>query len=71
LAKGQNFGSIVNRLEAVEPAVLADLTQRLVSGENVVPKTEAEKTCFDILKDLDHVGGHVQGAMTSKKIHQE
>ncbi|KAF8184289.1 hypothetical protein K438DRAFT_1522283, partial [Mycena galopus ATCC 62051] len=51
----------------VEPGVLADLSPRLEAGDHVVPQTEAEKTCFDILKDLDHVGGHVQGSMTSKK----
>jgi hypothetical protein len=39
----------------------------LEAGDHVVPENEAEKTCFDLLKDLDHVGGHVQGSMTSKK----
>ncbi|KAF8144707.1 hypothetical protein K438DRAFT_1631404, partial [Mycena galopus ATCC 62051] len=67
LAKRKNFGDIVKRLAAVEPGVLADLAQRLEAGDHVVPQSEAEKTCFDILKDLDHVGGHVQGSMTSKK----
>jgi hypothetical protein len=57
----------VKRLGSVEPAVLADLAQRLEAGDHVVPQTDAEKTCFDILKDLDHVGGHVQGSMTPKK----
>ncbi|KAJ7476501.1 hypothetical protein FB451DRAFT_1033290, partial [Mycena latifolia] len=41
-------------LLAKHPAVLTDLARRLSAGENVVPKTEAERTCFDVLKDLDH-----------------
>ncbi|KAJ6449108.1 hypothetical protein C8R45DRAFT_1057318 [Mycena sanguinolenta] len=67
LAKRKNFGNIVKRLDSIDPAVLSDLSQRLETGEHVVPQNEAVKTCFDILKDLDHVGGHVQGSMTSKK----
>ncbi|KAJ7788979.1 hypothetical protein B0H14DRAFT_2397881, partial [Mycena olivaceomarginata] len=67
LAKRKNFGNIVEQLRVIEPAVLTDLAQRMEAGDHVVPENEAEKTCFDLLKDLDHVGGHVQGSMTSKK----
>lgn len=33
----------------------------------VKAETEAEKECFKVLNDLDHVNHHVQGSITSKK----
>ena len=30
-------------------------------------ETDEEKLCFQLIKDLDHVGGHVKGSATSKK----
>ena len=35
--------------------------------KQVKPETKEEKECFQIIKDLDHVGGQVQGSLTSKK----
>ncbi|KAJ6490538.1 hypothetical protein DFH09DRAFT_947739, partial [Mycena vulgaris] len=58
----KNFGDVVKWLGKIEPGVLTDLAQRLSAGENVIPKTDAEKTCFNVLKDLNHVGGHVKGS---------
>src|ERR1700719_1107780 len=29
--------------------------------------TDEEKLCFQLIKDLDHAGGHVKGSLTSKK----
>lgn len=39
----------------------------MTDGEHVRPETEEEKACFAVLADLDHVGGHVKGSLTSKK----
>jgi hypothetical protein len=33
-----------------------------------LPATSEEKNCFQLLHDLDHVGGFVKGSITSKKI---
>jgi hypothetical protein len=73
----------VKRLGSVEPGVLADLAQRLEAGAHVVPQTEAEKACFDILKDLDQekyilkhrigfsIARHVTQNWDSKETHFE
>ncbi|KDR76078.1 hypothetical protein GALMADRAFT_46561, partial [Galerina marginata CBS 339.88] len=42
----------------------------LQTGENFEPVTEDEKVCFSLLNDLDHVGGHVQGSLSSKKFRR-
>ena len=38
-----------------------------MKGERVRPETDAEKACFKVLTDIDAVGGHVKGSLTSKK----
>ena len=35
--------------------------------ERVKAESNEEKLCFQLIKDLDHVGGHVKGSVTSKK----
>lgn len=67
MAKRQKFGEISDRLLGVNSAVLADLSERMAGGERVKPANDEEQRCFDILDDLDHVGGHVKGSLTSKK----
>ncbi|PBK94263.1 hypothetical protein ARMGADRAFT_1045734 [Armillaria gallica] len=37
------------------------------TGETVLPVTDAEKDCFQLLNDLDHVAYNVHGSLTSKK----
>ena len=39
----------------------------MMKGERVKPETDAEIACFRILSDIDTVGGHVKGSLTSKK----
>ena len=41
--------------------------ERLSNGEPVRPETDEERACFDVLDNLDHVGGHVKGSLTTKK----
>ena len=67
LAKRQKFNEISQRLVSLDQAVLSGLVTRLTDGEHVRAETEAEKACFAVLEDLDHVGGHVKGSLTSKK----
>lgn len=67
LAKRHKFGEISNRLTSLNRQVLASLMERLSNGEPVRPETDEERACFDVLDDLDHVGGHVKGSLTTKK----
>lgn len=67
MAKQKNFVEITNRLLNVDPAVLDDLSERMSNGDKVKPQTDEEKKCFALLDDIDHVGSHVNGSMTSKK----
>src|SRR5258705_9693515 len=52
---------------SLDKDVLSGLIKQLTEGKYVRPKTEQEKACFSVLDDLDHVGGHVKGSITSKK----
>ena len=67
VVKRGNFANISRRLLSLDKSVLKNVTDRLVKGEHVKPTTDQEKTCFSILDDLDHIGGHVKGSITSKK----
>jgi hypothetical protein len=67
LAKRQKFNAISQRLMSLDKTVLSGLVKRLTDGEHVRPETDEEKACFAVLEDLDHVGGHVKGSLTSKK----
>ena len=61
------FAEVTQRLMTLEKSVLDDITSRMMKGERVKPETEAEKACFKVLSDIDTVGGHVKGSLTSKK----
>ena len=39
-------------------------------GAHFTPTTFEEKNCFQLLNDLDHVGGLVKGSLMSKKFMQ-
>ena len=67
MTKRHNFDEIAERLMSVDTNVLEDLSERLLRGDRVKPVTEAEKACYALISDLDHVGGHVPGSITSKK----
>ncbi|PPQ65718.1 hypothetical protein CVT26_000335 [Gymnopilus dilepis] len=66
-AKRADFPDIAERLSQLNPNVLVDIAGRMLSGEIVKPSTDAERLCFKLLGDIDHVGGHVQGSLTTKK----
>ena len=67
LAEKSKFENISKRLLNINQDVLSNLIKRLEDGEKVKPETDEEKLCFQLIKDLDHVGGHVKGSATSKK----
>ena len=63
----QSFGDISDRLMNLDQDVLETLSNRMAGDEHVKPVTQEEKDCFQLIKDLDHVCGKVQGSLTSKK----
>jgi hypothetical protein len=67
LLEKSKFEDISQRLFDVDIPTLKGLAKRMEDGDRVTPDTDEEKLCFQILKDLDHVGGHVKGSLTSKK----
>ena len=72
LTKKHLFQDISQRLLHLDMNTIDDLLQRMSQDEYVLPTTEAEKQCFKILSDLDHVSGTVKGSTTSKKwMHNE
>jgi hypothetical protein len=71
LAESRNFDSIANRLLSVDQDVLNDLARRMSIGEVIKPSSDDERMCFQLIRDLDHVDGKVDGSITSKKTHAE
>ena len=67
LADKRKFNDISQRLLDLDQTVLADLTGRMLNGEIVKPETATEKACFQVINDLDHIAGKVNGSTTSKK----
>jgi hypothetical protein len=67
LAKRQQFSEITHWLMQINPSVLMDISQEMATGKIVRPESDEEKLCFLLINDLDHVGGHVKGSLTSKK----
>ncbi|TFK51591.1 hypothetical protein OE88DRAFT_1712692 [Heliocybe sulcata] len=66
-ADRNSFNDITNRLLSINKFVLAELATRMSKGEKVQPMTEDEKNCFQLLHDLDLIGGCVDGSLTNKK----
>ena len=67
LTERSNFQEIADRLLNIDLGVLEDLSMRLSRGDRIKPETPEEKACYELISDLDHVAGHVQGSITSKK----
>jgi Helitron helicase-like domain at N-terminus len=67
LASKSKFEQISQRVMDIDMNVLYQIAKKMKDGDRVMPITENEKLCFQILKDLDHVGAHVKGSLTNKK----
>ncbi|EPQ50222.1 hypothetical protein GLOTRDRAFT_108694 [Gloeophyllum trabeum ATCC 11539] len=67
LAERHSFDDITDRLLSVDKTTLTDLARRLSNGDRVIPNTPEEKACFQLLGDLDHIAGHVEGSITNTK----
>jgi hypothetical protein len=69
MSESNKIDEISDRFLSLDQIVLEDILKRLEKGEIVKPSSAEEKDCFRILTDLDHIGGKVNGSITSKK-HQ-
>ena len=67
LAEKEKFDTISQRLMDVDVGVLNYIARKMEDGEKVIPETDEEKLCFQLIKDIDHVGSHVKGSLTNKK----
>jgi hypothetical protein len=67
LTERHNFDNIADQLMNIDIGILSNLSQRLSKGERVKPETDAEKNCYQVISDLDHVASNVHGSITSKK----
>ena len=67
LVDQSRFTDISQRLMNIDWTTLNELTARMEAGEHISPKSEAEKSCFQIINDLDAISGKMHGSTTSKK----
>ena len=67
LAETKKFDDIASRLLGVDQEVLSSIADRMSKGEVVKPSNQEEADCFQVIRDLDHIGGKVSGSVTSKK----
>jgi len=67
LAEKSKFEDISQWLIDVDMRALSNISRRMEDGDHVIPETDEEKLCFQLIKDLDHVGHHVKGSLTNKK----
>ena len=72
MTEKNKFDSVAEQLVNLDPDVLKGISRWMVDGKRICPESDQEKVCFDILKDVDHVGGHVNGSITNKQyMHNE
>jgi hypothetical protein len=67
-ANRNSFSSLANRLLNVNTSILQSLAEKLAKGEFLGERSEEEMRCFQILNDLDAIGSHVPGSISSKKL---
>jgi len=67
LVDQNRFGNITDRLLNLDQSVLTAIVEKMAAGEHIKPESDAEKACFQVIQDLDHVAGKMHGSTTSKK----
>ena len=69
VAERSSFSVIAKRLLSIDLGVLKELIDRLENGPvSTSSLNDEQKQCFQLLKDIDVVGSHIDGFVTSKKI---
>lgn len=67
LTQKGRFDEVAEKIVSLDRAALDSIIDRASVGEHVVPRTSAEKACFDLIGIVDRVAGHVAGSVTQKK----
>ncbi|KAH7904613.1 hypothetical protein BJ138DRAFT_1138502 [Hygrophoropsis aurantiaca] len=67
LTNKSSFKDIVDRLFSIDVNVLQTISTRLKEGTSLPAQSEEESACYQVIRDLDHVGSGVQGSITNKK----
>ncbi|KAH7906051.1 hypothetical protein BJ138DRAFT_972775, partial [Hygrophoropsis aurantiaca] len=67
LTNKNTFKDIINRLFALDVNVIRELSEKLQTGSSSPASSEAESACYQVIRDLDHVGNGVSGSLTNKK----
>jgi hypothetical protein len=67
LTKQKSFDNIANHLLQINSDVLKYITECMMKGERVKGDSPEEKNCLQLIHDIDRIGGHVKGSITSKK----
>ncbi|KAH7905164.1 hypothetical protein BJ138DRAFT_1018111, partial [Hygrophoropsis aurantiaca] len=67
LTNKSSFKDIIERLFSIDMQVLQSISDNLQNGSTSSTKSEAELECYQVIRDLDHVGYGVSGSLTNKK----
>jgi hypothetical protein len=67
LTKKKMWPDIFNHLKSLNHDILKNISDKLLNGKHFLPATPEEKNCFQLLHNLDHIGGFVKGSITSKR----
>ncbi|KAI1797624.1 hypothetical protein LXA43DRAFT_844468, partial [Ganoderma leucocontextum] len=67
LTARKNFNNVADKILNIDRNALDSIINRLGTKDLVRAETEGEKACLELLSIVDHVAGHVQGSVTSRK----
>lgn len=67
LTKKAKFESIKERVLNTDVGIMEEVMKKVEKGDQFDLTSEAEKACFDLINDLDHIGQFVQGSRTQKR----
>ncbi|KAH7905263.1 hypothetical protein BJ138DRAFT_992481, partial [Hygrophoropsis aurantiaca] len=67
LTNKRAFKDIIERMFSIDMGVLHKLSDSLQNGTHTLPHSDAEQACYQVIRDLDHINGTVQGSLTTKK----
>ncbi|KAF7973794.1 hypothetical protein HWV62_14284 [Athelia sp. TMB] len=66
MANKKDFEDIADRLLSLDLGVLESMIKKMADGERIQNPSAEETQCFRIMHDIDLVGQHVQGSITTK-----
>lgn len=66
LTNKDGFADVADRLMKIDPVALESLIEKGKETGYVIPETDEEHACWDVLKLVELVAGHVDGSVTQK-----